>query len=93
MAPERAARAAQVFRALGDPTRVQMVHMLRASVDPICICDFTAAFELSQPTVSHHMARLRAAGLVTSYRRGIWTFYRLDPELPVSVAAAVAAVP
>ncbi len=89
----RAARAAGVFRALADPTRVQIVHLLRASPDPVCICDFTACFSLSQPTVSHHMSRLRAAGLVTSSKRGIWTFYRLNPDLAEDVEAALAAVP
>src|SRR5919109_4216193 len=62
----RAGDLAALFRALADPTRVQMVHMLKAASEPICVCDFTAAFDLGQPTVSHHLARLRDAGLVRS---------------------------
>jgi len=54
-----------------------MVLALRNATEPACICDFTATFKLSQPTVSHHMAKLRAAGLVDATRRGIWTYYRL----------------
>ena len=56
------------MRALADPTRVQMLHMLKAAAEPICVCDFTAAFDLGQPTVSHHSAKLREAGLVESRR-------------------------
>jgi ArsR family transcriptional regulator len=46
----------------------------------VCVCDFTAAFGLSQPTVSHHLRILRDAGLVESERRGTWAYYRLVPE-------------
>ena len=78
--------------ALGDPTRLQMVLALRNATEPACICDFTAAFSLSQPTVSHHMAKLRDAGLVDATRRGIWTFYRLKPHLPAVVARIIEAL-
>jgi ArsR family transcriptional regulator len=78
---DTAAGAAALFRALADPTRVQMVHMLRASKQPVCVCDFTAAFELGQPTISHHLARLREAGLVRTTRRGVWAYYELRADL------------
>src|ERR1700676_2252495 len=55
--------AASLLRSLADPTRLQMLTMLAKSRDAICVCDFTAAFELGQPTVSHHLAKLREAGL------------------------------
>ena len=58
-----------------------MLAMLAQARDPICVCDFTAAFDLGQPTVSHHLARLRDAGLVTSTKHGIWAFYELAPRL------------
>ena len=89
----QAERLATLHRALSDPTRIQMLHMLKAASQPICVCDFTAAFELSQPTVSHHLGRLREAGLVSSFRRGIWAFYRLRPDLDPAAAAALALVP
>lgn len=88
----KAAETAALLKALGDPTRLQMVLALRASTEPICVCDFTDAFGLSQPTVSHHMGRLRAAGLVEATKRGIWTYYRLRPHLPASVRRVIDAL-
>lgn len=84
---------ADIFRALADPTRVQILHMLKAASEPVCVCDFTAVFELSQPTVSHHLGKLRQAGLVTSFRKGIWTFHSLAEPLPAGAGAALALVP
>ena len=81
LTPARAEALTAVLRALADPTRVQMVVALRAAKEPVCVCDFTAAFELSQPTISHHMGRLREARLVEATRQGIWTYYRLRPHL------------
>lgn len=67
------------FRALSDPTRVAIVNRL-ASTEECCVCDLNAAFELSQPTISHHLKVLRDAGLVESSRRGTWAYYRLVPD-------------
>ncbi len=67
------------FRALADPTRVAIVNRL-AAAEECCVCDLNAAFDLSQPTISHHLKVLRDAGLVESSRRGTWAFYRLVPE-------------
>jgi ArsR family transcriptional regulator len=80
---------ATLYRALGDPTRVQIVHILAAAADPVCVCDFTAAFDLGQPTISHHLAKLREAGIVTSSKRGIWAFYQLSPDMSVAARSAV----
>jgi ArsR family transcriptional regulator len=88
----KAAEQVAVLKALADPTRLQMVLALRNASEPACICDFTATFKLSQPTVSHHMAKLRASGLVEATRRGIWTYYRLKPHLPAAVARIVEAL-
>jgi len=77
----RVDHAVEVLKALADPTRLQMVGILKRSADPVCICDFTAAFDLSQPTISHHMARLREAGLVDVSKAGIWAYYRLANHL------------
>ncbi len=90
--PRRAEKVADVLKALADPTRLQMVLALRETTEPACICDFTAAFSLSQPTVSHHMAKLREAGLVEVTKRGIWSFYRLRPDLPERVRKIVDAL-
>jgi ArsR family transcriptional regulator, arsenate/arsenite/antimonite-responsive transcriptional repressor len=70
---------ASTFKALGNPTRVAIVNRL-STADSVCVCDLTAAFDLSQPTVSHHLKILREAGLVEAERRGTWAHYRLVPE-------------
>ena len=67
------------FRALSDPTRVAIVNRL-ASTEECCVCDLNDAFDLSQPTISHHLKVLRDAGLVESSRRGTWAYYRLVPD-------------
>jgi ArsR family transcriptional regulator, arsenate/arsenite/antimonite-responsive transcriptional repressor len=67
------------FRALADPTRVAIVSRL-ASCDECCVCDLNDAFDLSQPTISHHLKVLRDAGLVESSRRGTSAYYRLVTE-------------
>lgn len=76
---ESAERIAHLFKALADPARVEIINRLSLA-DEVCVCDFTAALGLSQPTVSHHLRILRDAGLIESERRGTWSFYRLRPE-------------
>src|SRR5687767_14867546 len=80
----RAEEIAVVLKALADPTRVQIILCLRVAKEPVCVCDFTATFDLSQPTISHHMAKLRDAGLIEATKQGIWSYYRLAPNLPAS---------
>src|SRR5207253_10056197 len=67
------------FRALSDPTRVAIVNRL-ASTKECCVCELNAAFDLSQPTISHHLKVLRDAGLVDSSRRGTSAYYRPVPD-------------
>jgi ArsR family transcriptional regulator len=90
--PANAARLSEVLKALADPTRLEIVAILRAADEPVCVCDFVATFRLSQPTVSHHMARLREAGLVESEKRGIWAFYRLRRDLPAPTRRLIEAL-
>jgi ArsR family transcriptional regulator len=90
LAAAEAEELAAVFRALADPTRVQMLRMLCDAEAPICVCDFTAAFEQSQPTISHHLAKLRAAGFVHSEKHGIWSFHRLREDMPPACRSALA---
>ena len=71
----------ELMKALADPTRLTIVASLWKADAPICICDFTAGLGLSQPTISHHMAKLKEAGLVDSKKRGIWIYYRLRDKL------------
>jgi ArsR family transcriptional regulator len=88
----RVAELAALFRAVADPTRVQMLHMLVEASGPVCVCDLTAAFDLGQPTVSHHLGKLRDAGLVSSSRRGIWAFYELRSDLSAAARAVLASI-
>jgi ArsR family transcriptional regulator len=77
--PAEADLLAARFKALADPARVSILNRL-AAADEVCVCDFVAALDLAQPTVSHHLKVLRDAGLVESSRRGTWAFYRLVPD-------------
>ena|SRR5215213_2067001 len=84
---ERDQLAAQ-FKALADPTRVAIVNSLSAA-DEVCVCNLTATFDLSQPTISHHLKILRQAGLVESTRRGTWAYYRLVPDKLAALRGAL----
>jgi ArsR family transcriptional regulator len=71
---------APAFKALGDPVRLQLMSMIASAPDgEICVCELTPAFELSGPTISHHLKTLREAGLVDAERRASWVYYRARP--------------
>ncbi|ATO15938.1 transcriptional regulator [Micromonospora sp. WMMA2032] len=76
--PAQAAGAlASAFKALGDPVRLQLMSMIAsAEGGEACVCDLTPAFDLTGPTISHHLRTLREAGLVDAERRGTWVYYR-----------------
>ncbi len=90
--PERADGLVDVLKALADPTRLQMVAALRDAESPVCVCDFTATFVLTQPTVSHHMARLREVGLVDCRRLGVWAYYTLRTDLAPGIRRLIEAI-
>jgi ArsR family transcriptional regulator len=93
LAGERVGQLSALLKAVGDPARLQILHLLRAAGGPVCVCDLTAALDVGQPTVSHHLARLKEAGLVTSQKRGVWAYYALRPDLPPDVLSVLALVP
>lgn len=68
---------AALLKAMADPYRLTMLAMLAAREHEVCVCDFTDALPLNQPTVSHHLRILREANLVTCERRGTWVYYEL----------------
>jgi ArsR family transcriptional regulator, arsenate/arsenite/antimonite-responsive transcriptional repressor len=72
---------ARVFKAMGDPARLRLLSLI-ASHDggEACVCDVSEVFDLSGPTISHHLKVLREAGLITGERRGTWVYYRVRPE-------------
>jgi ArsR family transcriptional regulator len=72
--------AVEVFKALADPTRFEIFRFVAAQDAPICACDVVDRFQVSQPTISHHMKVLRDAGLVSVSRRGVWAYYAVDPQ-------------
>ncbi|MGG2461762.1 ArsR/SmtB family transcription factor [Streptomyces sp. RGM 3693] len=78
----QAVELAKVFKALGDPVRLRLLSMIASRAGgEVCVCDLTPAFDLSQPTISHHLKLLRQAGLIDCERRGTWVYYWLLPEM------------
>ncbi len=71
---------ARMFKALGDPVRLRLVSLIAShSGGEACVCDISGTFDLSQPTISHHLKTLRSAGLLECERRGSWVYYRVIP--------------
>ncbi|MGW1006069.1 ArsR/SmtB family transcription factor [Streptomyces sp. NPDC002520] len=86
---EQAAKLARVFKALGDPVRLRLMSMIasRGEGGEICVCELTPAFDLAQPTISHHLKLLRQAGLIDCQRRGTWVYYWVLPGVLDGLAA------
>jgi ArsR family transcriptional regulator len=82
LAAEQATELARLFKAMGDPVRLRLLSLI-ASHDggEACVCDLSGVFDLSGPTISHHLKVLREAGLITGERRGTWIFYRVLPDV------------
>jgi ArsR family transcriptional regulator, arsenate/arsenite/antimonite-responsive transcriptional repressor len=83
---------AGLFKALGDPHRLTMLATLARADDEVCVCDFTSALPLNQPTVSHHLKILRDAQLVTWERRGTWVYYRLAADAQARLTSALSSL-
>jgi DNA-binding transcriptional ArsR family regulator len=73
---------------LADDTRAK-ISLLVVSEGELCVCELTAALDLSQPKISRHLALLRSAGLLMDRRQGQWVYYRLNPDLPTWVTAVL----
>ncbi|MFC6155589.1 ArsR/SmtB family transcription factor [Kribbella sp. NPDC058693] len=78
--PAQAADGAAVFKALSDPIRLRLMSIIASAGDEVCVCDITPNFDVSGPTISHHLKVLREAGLVDCERRGTWVYYWPLPE-------------
>jgi ArsR family transcriptional regulator len=87
----QAVELAKVFKAMGDPVRLRLLSLI-ASHDggEACVCDLTGVFDLTGPTISHHLKVLREAGLIAGERRGTWVYYRVLPDALRQVSAVVA---
>ena len=84
---EQAEGMGRVAKALGDPIRMQLVDVLRKHAGKVCVCELVPLFDLSQPTVSHHLKVLREAGIVGSERKGLWAYYYVLPGALDDLAA------
>jgi ArsR family transcriptional regulator len=84
---EQALRMAEVAKAIGDPIRLQLVDVLRKHAGKVCVYELIPLFDVSQPTLSHHLKRLRDAGIVDSERRGLWAYYYVLPDALDELAA------
>jgi len=80
VAREQAERMATIAKALGDPIRLQLVDVLRKHAGKVCVCELVPLFDIGQPTLSHHLKKLRDAGIVDSERRGLWAYYYVIPD-------------
>src|SRR4051812_41899820 len=82
---DEAAELAHLFKALSDPVRLRLLSLIGAHEggrEPgtgVCVCDLTGAFEVTAPTISHHLRVLRETGLIASQRRGTWVYYWILP--------------
>ncbi|MER7452676.1 metalloregulator ArsR/SmtB family transcription factor [Nocardia beijingensis] len=81
LSPAAATELAAAFKALSDPARLRLLSLVASRRGgEACVCELSAGFELSQPTISHHLKVLREAGLLSSERRGSWVYYRIQPQ-------------
>jgi ArsR family transcriptional regulator, arsenate/arsenite/antimonite-responsive transcriptional repressor len=81
LSAEQAGELARVFKAIGEPVRLRLLSLIASHAGgEACVCDLTGAFELSGPTISHHLKVLREAGVIEGERRGTWIYYRVRPE-------------
>ena len=84
---DQAIRIAEVAKAIGDPIRLQLVDVLRKHAGKVCVCELVPLFDVSQPTLSHHLKTLREAGIVDSERRGLWAYYYVNADSLEEIAA------
>jgi ArsR family transcriptional regulator len=87
---EQAEQVATLLKALADPVRLRLLSLVASHADgEACVCDLQGAFELSQPTVSHHLKVLHASGLLERSKRGVWVYYRVRSEALAGLAALI----
>jgi ArsR family transcriptional regulator len=86
----QAEQVAPLLKALGDPVRLRLMSLIASHPGgEACVCDLNDAFELSQPTISHHLKVLHEAGLVDRDKRGVWAYYKVRTEALASLGALI----
>jgi ArsR family transcriptional regulator, arsenate/arsenite/antimonite-responsive transcriptional repressor len=87
---ETAQRIAPLLKALADPVRLRLMSLVASHEGgEACVCDLNNAFDLSQPTISHHLKVLHGAGLLDREKRGVWVYYRARTDALASLAALI----
>jgi ArsR family transcriptional regulator, arsenate/arsenite/antimonite-responsive transcriptional repressor len=90
----QAEQIAPMLKALADPVRLRLMSLVASHEGgEACICNLNDAFDLSQPTISHHMKVLHDAGLVDRDKRGVWVYYRARPQALASLGALIGCPP
>jgi ArsR family transcriptional regulator len=91
---ERAERVAPLLKALADPVRLRLLSLVASHAEgEACVCDLTGAFDLSQPTISHHLKVLHELGLLERSKRGVWVYYRVRADALRDLAALIGPLP
>jgi ArsR family transcriptional regulator len=90
---DQADRIAPLLKALADPVRLRLLSLVASHAEgEACVCDLNDAFDLSQPTISHHLKVLHDVGLLDRSKRGVWVYYRIRPEALRDVGALIGGV-
>jgi ArsR family transcriptional regulator len=93
LASEQAERIAPLLKALADPVRLRLLSLVAAHADgEACVCDLNDAFDLSQPTISHHLKVLHAVGLLDRSKRGVWVYYSVRRVALADLGALIGGV-
>jgi ArsR family transcriptional regulator len=86
----QATELAKTFKAIADPIRLRLLSLIASHEGgEACVCDLTDAFDVTGPTISHHLKVLRESGLITGERRGTWVYYRVHPEVLARLSAVL----
>jgi ArsR family transcriptional regulator len=89
---DQAVELSRLFKAMADPVRLRLLSLIASHEGgEACVCDLTDAFDLTAPTISHHLKVLRESGLITGERRGTWVYYRVHPEVLARLSAVLIA--
>jgi ArsR family transcriptional regulator, arsenate/arsenite/antimonite-responsive transcriptional repressor len=91
---DAAGRIAPLLKALADPVRLRLMSLIASHADgEACVCDLNDAFDLSQPTISHHLKVLHDVGLLDRTKRGVWVYYRTRPAALADLGALLGGLP